>query len=50
MANERATKEPPEDYQAHLRDYSGFTHILKYTAIAAFLIAFIVIWLISWAA
>jgi len=47
MANERATKESPEDYQEHMRDYSGFTHILKYTAIAALLITFFVIWLIS---
>ncbi len=47
MANEPATKESPEDYREHMRDYSGFTHLLKYTALAALLIALFVIWLIS---
>jgi hypothetical protein len=47
MANEPATKELPQDYQAHLRDYSGFTKILKWSALAALITGLIVVWLIS---
>ena len=47
MANEPATKESPADYQAHLRDYSGFTKILKWSALASLITALIVVWLIS---
>ncbi|MEO8176431.1 MAG: aa3-type cytochrome c oxidase subunit IV [Sphingomicrobium sp.] len=47
MANEPATKESAEDYQAHLRDFTGFTHWFKYTAVAALVIALFVVWLIS---
>ena len=47
MANEPATKDSPADYQAHLRNYSGFTKIAKWSAIASLIIALIVVWLIS---
>ena len=47
MANEPATNESPADYQAHLRDYSGFIKISKWSAIASLIIALFVVWLIS---
>jgi hypothetical protein len=47
MADEPATKQSTADFQAHMRDYSGFTHLAKYTAIIAFVVALIVMWLIS---
>ena len=47
MANEPATSESPEDYQAHLHDYSEFTHLIKYGAIVALVTALIVMMLIS---
>ena len=37
----------PEDFEAHVRDYSGFTKLLKYGAIVSFVIAIIVMMLIS---
>lgn len=47
MADEPATKQSSADFQAHMRDYSGFTHLAKYSAIIFFVIALIVMWLIS---
>ena len=47
MANEPAVKESAADYQAHLRNYSGFVQMFKYGAIATLLIALFVVWLIS---
>ena len=47
MADEPATKQSTAEFQAHMRDYSGFTHLAKYTAIIAFVIALVVMWLIS---
>ena len=47
MANEPAAKQPTADYQAHLRNYSGFVQMFKYGAIASLLIALFVVWLIS---
>jgi hypothetical protein len=47
MANEPAAKQPAADYQAHLRNYSGFVQMFKYGAIGALLIALFVVWLIS---
>lgn len=48
MAVEPATDEAPkQDVQAHVRDYSGFTRMLKWGAIISFVIGFIVVILIS---
>lgn len=47
MANEPAAKESGADFQAHLRNYSGFVQMFKYGAIATLLIALFVVWLIS---
>ena len=47
MADEPATKQSTSDFQAHMRDYSGFTNLAKYTAIISFVVALIVMWLIS---
>ncbi len=47
MAVERSTEQPPEDYQAHFRDYSWFTWLFKVTAGVSLVIAFVVILIIS---
>ncbi len=47
MAIEPATEQTPEDYKAHLHDYSEFIHLIKYGAIAALVTALFVVWLIS---
>ena len=36
-----------QDLPAHLRNYDGFVKLIKFTALAAFLIALIVMFLIS---
>lgn len=36
-----------QDLPAHQRNYEGFVRLVKYTAVAAFLIALIVMFLIS---
>ena len=38
---------PTQDVAAHVRDYSGFTKLLKWGAIVSFVIAMIVLMLIS---
>jgi hypothetical protein len=48
MAVEPATDDAhAQDIEAHVRDYSGFTKMLKYTAIVCFLIAMVVMMIIS---
>ena len=47
MAIEPATKKAPEDFKAHVRNYSEFTRLLKYSAIVALVTALIVMMLIS---
>ena len=48
MAAEPATNEPViQDMQMHERDYSGFTKLFTYGAIASFTIAMIVLFIIS---
>ena len=48
MAVEPATNEAqPEDFEAHVRDYSGFIKLFKYGAIISLITGFIVILLIS---
>jgi hypothetical protein len=47
MAVERAPEQSPDDYQAHFRDYSGFTRLLSITAVIALAIAFFVMMIIS---
>lgn len=48
MAVEPVTNDTAsEDFPAHTRDYSKFVKILKYSAIASFLIAMFVVFLIS---
>jgi hypothetical protein len=48
MAVEPATNETPTgDLEAHVRDYSGFTRMLKISAIISFITAMIVLVVIS---
>ena len=48
MAAQRANKEAkPDDFEAHVRDYSGFTKLFTYGAIASLAIGFFVIMIIS---
>ena len=47
MAIEPATEQTPEDYKAHVHDYSEFTRLLKYGAIVALVTALFVMMLIS---
>ena len=52
MAGDQAGKPgystaPGNDYPAHERDYSGFIKLFKYGAIASFIVAMIVIYIIS---
>lgn len=48
MAVEPADQEmSSQDMQAHVRDYSGFTTLLKWGAIVSFITALIVMFLIS---
>ena len=48
MAVEPATNDThSQDIQAHVRDYSGFTRLLKYGAIISFVTAMIVLVVIS---
>lgn len=41
------TSPPAQDTAAHVRDYSRFTKLLKWTAIVCFIIAMLVILLIT---
>ena len=48
MAVEPASEEVPiRDMEAHVHDYSVFTHLLKWGAIVSFVTALIVMFLIS---
>ena len=52
MAGDQAGKPgystaPGNDYPAHERNYSGFIKLFKYGAVATFMIAMIVIYIIS---
>ncbi len=48
MAAQRASKEAkPDDFEAHVRDYSGFTKLFTYGAIACLAIGLFVIMIIS---
>ena len=48
MAVEPGTNDTPTgDLEAHVRDYSGFTRMLKLGAIISFIVAMIVLVLIS---
>ena len=48
MAVEPATNDAqPEDFDAHVRDYSGFIKLFKYGAIICLITALIVVLLIS---
>ena len=48
MAVEPATNEVPiQDVQAHVRDYAGFTRLLKWGAIASFVTGLIVLLIIA---
>jgi len=48
MAGEPATDNPVrQDMQAHQRDYSGFTRLFTYGAIAAFVIGMVVLFVIA---
>ncbi len=48
MAVEPATNEPvTQDMNAHVRDYTGFTKLFLYGAIAAFTIGIIVLFIIA---
>ena len=49
MAHEEPLLDSPatQDMQAHVRDYSGFTKLLKYGAIISFITAIVVMFLIS---
>ena len=43
MAVQPATNESPEDFKAHEHDYLEFTRLMKYGAIGAFVVGFIVL-------
>ena len=48
MANDGATERSrPDDFDAHVRDYSGFTRMFKWLAIVSFLTALFVMFIIS---
>ncbi|MFL6733849.1 MAG: aa3-type cytochrome c oxidase subunit IV [Sphingomicrobium sp.] len=48
MALEPTTNEHANgDLQAHVRDYSGFTYMLKWGAIVSFIVAMLVLVIIS---
>ena len=47
MAAEPADRPVTQDMQMHERDYTGFTKLFTYGAIASFTIAMIVIFIIS---
>lgn len=47
MAAEQKTTATEKDLPAHQRNYEGFVKLLKWTALACFLIALIVMFLIS---
>jgi hypothetical protein len=43
MAIEPAAKESPKDFKAHEHDYLEFTRLMKYGAITALVVGFIVL-------
>ena len=43
MAGKPATKESSKDFKAHEHDYLEFTRLMKYGAIGAFVVGFIVL-------
>ena len=43
MAVKPATNESPKDFKAHEHDYLEFTRLMKYGAIGAFAVGFIVL-------
>ncbi|MEO5972179.1 MAG: hypothetical protein ABIP91_02295 [Sphingomicrobium sp.] len=47
MVVEPATTDHSAEIEVHARDYSGFTRLIKYAAIATFIIAMLVILIIS---
>jgi hypothetical protein len=47
MAEPATEDAQPDDFEAHVRDYSGFTRLFKWLAIVAFLTALFVMFLIS---
>ena len=47
MAEPATEDARPNDFEAHVRDYSGFTRMFKWLAIVAFLTALFVMFLIS---
>jgi hypothetical protein len=48
MANEGATEHSrSDDFEAHVRDYSGFIRLLKWVAIVSLLTALFVMFIIS---
>ncbi len=47
MAEPATENARPNDFEAHVRDYSAFTRLFKWSAIIGFLTALIVMFLIS---
>jgi hypothetical protein len=47
MAEPATEDARPSDFEAHARDYSGFTRMFKWLAVVAFLIAMFVMFVIS---
>lgn len=48
MAKDSATEHSrPDDFDAHVRDYSGFIRMFKWLAIIAFVTAILVMFIIS---
>ena len=48
MANDSATEQSrPDDFDAHVRDYSGFIRMFKWLAIISFVTAILVMIIIS---
>jgi hypothetical protein len=43
MAGKSATKESPKDFKAHEHDYLEFTRLMKFGAIGAFAVGFVVL-------